>query len=162
MKSKFEAEVRKVLQKASKMYNIDISGIDVRFDIRKTAKIAGQAVIKDGTCYLRFHPEAVENHFDYMVKETIPHEVAHTVCQMLPNLGCNHDHGWSQVCKSLGGMSSRCHNLEIGHKGFLYKTSTGESIRLSLIRHNKLQRRKVKYYTTTKLGEIYPENYIGD
>lgn len=161
MEKQFIDLVRITLRAAGRVYSLDMSKVDIRLDIRG-ATTAGQAVLtNDGQYILRFHPDAVANHYDRMVNEVIPHEVAHIVCMMRPELGCNHDYGWKQVCKTLGGTSERCHDMQLGKKRkmrkFLYKVGE-ETVVLSAVRHNRLQRLKVQSYIIKQTGTTITHN----
>ena len=172
----FKAEVQACLARAGAMYGLEkqMANVQVRLDIRGY-RCAGQAIRKGFRFSLRFHPDAVEKHYDEMVANTIPHEVAHTVCQMRPELGKNHDAGWKRVCRSLGGDDSRVHTLEFGTKPnrpeYWYKTTTGYLIDVGPKRHSKLQAgmgynvrgngalRRDGYIGNTKPGQSQPEEY---
>jgi predicted SprT family Zn-dependent metalloprotease len=43
-----------------------------------------------------------------MLEDTVPHEIAHFVCQV-KGLGKNHDEGWRKVCRELGGNGITCY-----------------------------------------------------
>lgn len=55
----------------------------------------------------------IQNRYENVLNNTIPHEIAHFVCR-IHNLGNNHDEGWKFVCRELGGNGQRCSNrLEV-------------------------------------------------
>ena len=63
---------------------------------------------------LRFNQEAISKNWDHMVKETIPHEIAHLVAYAFPHLGAkNHDRGWQRIARSLGCNGDRCHTIDL-------------------------------------------------
>lgn len=163
MKDKFLVEVQNCLSKAQKLYDIDLSEVSIKLDIAGY-RIAGQACYAKKEFFLRFHPEFIKYHYDKMVAETIPHEVAHILCMIDPELGNNHDQGWKEVCKTLGGSGKTKHSLAIpGKPEFWYRSSVGHLIDLGLIRHNKIQRGKVFSYTLTKgRGIVTKDDYIGE
>jgi hypothetical protein len=79
---------------------------------------------------------------DEMIDETLPHELAHIVCYMKPELGRNHDSGWQRVCTSLGGNGNRTHSMEAvaGHgRTYEYITDRGHPVRLNERRHAAVQ-----------------------
>ena len=163
MQDKFLIEVQKCLGKAQELYDIDLSEVIVKLDIQGYT-IAGQAVYSKNKFIIRFHPEFVKYHYHKMVEETIPHEVAHILCMIDPELGNGHDYGWKQVCKSLGGKAKTRHDLAIpGKPERWYKSNLGHYVDLGLIRHNKLQCGKVEFYTLTKgRGTVTASDYIGE
>jgi predicted SprT family Zn-dependent metalloprotease len=162
----FKAEVRKCLDRAGKMYGLEeqMKNVDIRLDIRGY-RVAGMACRKGFVNFsLRFHPDAILKHWDEMVDNTIPHEVAHTVCQMNPTLGKNHDAGWKRVCRALGGDDSRTHTLEFGEKPTRkecwYRTTAGELVDIGPIRHAKVQ--KGATYNARGKGKIQADGYVGN
>lgn len=163
----FKAEVRKCLTLAGERYGLEeqMKLVKIRLDIRGY-RVAGQACRKGFQFSLRFHPDAIVKHYDEMVKDTIPHEVAHTVCQMNPTLGKNHDAGWKRVCRALGGDDSRTHDMKFGEKPVRkecwYRTSTGHVVDLGPIRHAKLQSNKFASYRCRGQGTVKAEGYIGN
>jgi|SRR5690554_3624671 len=76
------------------------------------------------------------------VNETIPHEVAHIVCQNFPHLGRRHDAGWKRVCLALGGDGKRCHAERVKRlrktKKFIYEVD-GNTFELGSCHHKRLQ-----------------------
>lgn len=119
---------------------------DVRLDLR--GKAAGMAGYKsrfgERHYFLRFNVEAMRLDWDGFVNDTIPHEIAHIICFMCPEMGKNHDAGWQNVCIALGGSGKLYHSLKLTPgrrtKKFMYVASCGTEIVLSTIRHNKVQR----------------------
>lgn len=160
----FRKEVRKCLTKAGEKYGLEkqMEHVKIRLDI-KGYRCAGQAVRKGFQFSVRFHPDAIIKHWDEMVNDTIPHEVAHTVCQMNPTLGKNHDAGWKRVCRALGGDDSRTHDMVFGDKPkrteCWYRTTTGELVDLGPIRHAKVQ--KGASYRARGAGRIQADGFVG-
>lgn len=163
----FTLEVRKCLEKAGKMYGLEeeMARVDIRIDIRGH-RVAGQAGRKHGQFFLRFHPDAIAKYYEDMVENTIPHEIAHLVCFMRPDLGKNHDSGWKRVCRALGGDDSRCHSMEFGEKPkrkeCWYRTTTGDLVDIGPIRHAKLQKNPYLTYRARGKGRIEASGFIGN
>jgi predicted SprT family Zn-dependent metalloprotease len=161
----FKTLVRECLTRAGEKYGLEeqMANVAIRLDI-KGYRCAGQAVRRGFQFSVRFHPDAVMKHWDEMVNNTIPHEVAHTVCQMRPELGKNHDAGWKRVCRSLGGDDARTHTLEFGTKpqrpAYWYKTTTGYMIDVGPQRHAKLQRGHG--YRVRGNGALRRDGYVGN
>lgn len=115
----FEALVKVCIAAAEAKYG-KMPAIRIRFDLRgRSAGIAGADGINPNTGeiirpYLRFNVEAIRNHWDEMVKQTIPHEVAHIVAYCFPRLGASHhNHAWRMIDRSLGGTGERCHRMQL-------------------------------------------------
>lgn len=132
-------------------WKVTLPDIQVRFDLR--GKSAGQAIKKYNreqgkfNYSMRFNVDMINNKgFDHIINETVPHELAHIICMYM---GWDKGHGkyWKSVCRQLGGTGKRCHNEEVTPvritQQFLYKTTCGKTIKVSKIRHNKIQKGKV-------------------
>lgn len=149
MRERYQAmqdQVARVLAQAEKLYGVKISPT-VSFNLR--GRVAGWAgctlcrVTRTASNFrLRFNCELIEGkHFDDMVNNTVPHEIAHLVCYARPDLGSKHDAGWQRVCLALGGDGKRCHTYEVSPKGggFTYRATCGTVITVSRQIHNKIQ-----------------------
>lgn len=91
---------------------------------------------------LRFNREVIPGkHFEDILANTVPHEVAHLCCYARPDLGRQHDAGWRRVCIALGGNGNTYHNYETTPKGggFTYQASCGTKVTVSKQIHNKIQ-----------------------
>lgn len=107
----FTKHVRAKLEEAVQRFGVKIDPNDVDVEYNINGRCAGRAIHRNGKYTLQFNAEAIEKHWDEMVKDTIPHEVAHLVCFAAPIFGKNHDHGWKRVCRTLGGDDSRTHDM---------------------------------------------------
>lgn len=80
-------------------------------------------------------------------KLTIPHEVAHMVCQLAPVYGKNHNKGWKRVCIMLGGDGERAYAA--GERGtiipgrrttqYLYQNQNDAQVWLGAVHHKRVQ-----------------------
>lgn len=141
----FSVEVYDQLRKAFELFDIgEIDYSDVLVDCNIRGGVAGRAGIdRQGNHYLHFNPEAIELYLDEMVKDTIPHEIAHTLCQIRPRLGRNHNAGWKRVCRALGGDDARTHTMKLtpGRVTNYYEYEVnGRVINIGPKRHAKIQR----------------------
>lgn len=135
------ARVKQLLAQAATFRNVTIPPVTTRFDLKGAA--AGMACKKFESYSLRFNIDMMTNEsWDHLYNNTIPHEVAHTVCQANPHYGKNHNAGWQRVCRALGGKADRCHSEPVIYakgKTYIYTSSIGSTIHLSSIRHRKVQ-----------------------
>lgn len=165
----FQVEVFKCITKAFEMYNItsiDPEDVAVRIDIR--GRCAGQAgyrtVYGERRYFLRFNIEAVEKHWDEQVNSTIPHEVAHLICYLRPELGKNHNSGWRRVAVSLGDKKAgaRTHSMELtsakAKTEYVYNVN-GNKVVLGPKRHSKLQK-GVATYSHRTYGKITRDMFV--
>lgn len=130
-----------IFAKVSEIYQLDMGGVDIRFDLKGRA--AGMACRRNGKhYYMRFNADMLKRDaFDHVITDTVPHEIAHIVCFMNPKLGSNHDAGWVNVCRILGGTGTRCHKEEVVYgKGatYEYTTTHGHQVRVSQTMHKRI------------------------
>ena len=131
-----------LIKRANQLYNTTLPPIDIKFNLR--GRVAGYAGYKGDYYYLRFNRDMIMGDaFDHILKDTVPHEIAHLVNFHLPHTGNAHNPGWQRVCFALGGNSQRLHNLPVKFargRTFEYINTHGRAIRISETIHNKIQR----------------------
>ena len=147
--------VEACLEKADEMYGLDlVAWTEITTNLK--GRNAGEAArCASGRYVVRINRQYIDDNFDYIVNDTIPHEIAHLVCFANPKLGSKHDNGWKTVCRSLGGSGTRCHHNEVIYaKGTTYRyiLANGETVTLSDRRHKKVQSGLT--YRTKKGGRI--------
>lgn len=155
---KFKAEVRRVLELANRKYAYKLSRDpfkDTEILFTKTGKTAAVAGEKNYKYYLNFNLQAIRKEWDDMFTNTIPHEVAHLVCYKFPHLGRDHNQGWKDVCRALGGDGAVTHSYSITHVhgSYIYKADCGTEVYLSKQKHNNVQRGSS--YRLTSTGGVY-------
>jgi predicted SprT family Zn-dependent metalloprotease len=141
-----QERIRKVFADAQTRYGVDLSDVQVRFDLR--GRCAGVAGYKGGlfgkrSYFLRFNRDMLHTDaFKHLIEDTVPHEIAHLTCFMRPELGSNHDAGWKRVCRELGGSGERCHQEQVVYANgetFQYKTTMGKLVTVSERIHRNIQ-----------------------
>ncbi len=136
-------KVKQVAELANKLYGVDLSKAPVSFNLK--GRVAGWAGCKicEGRKQVsfRFNCELIESdHFEDMMNNTIPHELAHGVCYLRPELGRKHDRGWQAVCLALGGDGKRTHNYDVVVKGrWDYLTDLGNKVSVTKRYHAAVQ-----------------------
>ena len=150
MQAKIQAiqtKVQECIKLAEAKFGITMPKVDVRFDLKGRA--AGMACMRYGTFFLRFnvnHMRLGGQTWEHLLNDTVPHEVAHTVCQAFPQFGRNHDQGWKRVCIALGGNGRRCYGEDdapeaiAASRPYVYITTAGHEIRITKVMHTKIQR----------------------
>lgn len=132
---------KEVFNLAEQLYRVNLGHVYVRFDNLGSA--AGQAGRIDDMYFIRFNRDMLKRSAAHHVhNEAVPHEVAHIVCFMIPELGTGHDVGWSIVCKSLGGEGTAMHDETVVYgKGatYEYTTTAGLKLRVSQQIHARVQ-----------------------
>ncbi len=162
-------KTQEILANAEKIFRIPglVEKTDLLFNLK--GGCAGQArasgarlgSIKPHTkLQIRLNPGLMETEegWDHIFNDTIPHEIAHLVCFVNPGFGKDHDAGWKEVCKKLGGTGNRCHPLKTFYgKGgtWEYISESGKAVHLSDKRHAQVQSGTVLTYT--KAGRVTKE-----
>ena len=139
--------VNEIIELAKTLYNLDLSKVSVRFDLKgSSAGMAGfrgvRGIVISRNYYVRFNTDLLNRETQTLVNDVVGHELAHTICQMNPSLGRNHDHGWARVCRSLGSNDSRTHSMAVVYgrgNTYEYITKSNRTVRLSQQRHNAIQ-----------------------
>jgi len=152
-------KVAECIRKANATFSITLPPIIIKFDLRGQA--AGQAVRKNGVHYVRFnvsHMRAGGKTWEHLLNDTVPHEVAHSCCQAFPKLGSGHDAGWRRVCIALGGNGQARYSEDDAPEAvsmnnpYIYITTQGHEVRISKVRHGKIQRGT--QYIVSNLGKL--------
>lgn len=143
----FETLVKLCIEAAEEKYG-KLPRIRIRFDLKGRA--AGQAyykrvrgVVEYG---VRFNVAAMNIDWDHMVKETIPHEIAHIVAYAKPELGAKgHNAGWKRIAWSLGCKGERCHTMPLpparasSRQRYFYRTDRGTELLVGPKHHARIQ-----------------------
>lgn len=140
-------KVAECISTAEREFGITMPNVDVRFDLK--GRSAGVAGFVGKKFYLRFnvhHMSLGGQTWEHLLNNTVPHEVAHTVCQAFPKFGRNHDRGWQRVCLALGGNGKRCYGEDdapeavAAQRPWVYITTAGHQVRVTKVIHSKIQK----------------------
>jgi len=165
MKSQIRNRAMEIISIASERYNLDLTGITLKFDLRGKSMGQMRAVITPkrvpGAITLRFNLQGAQADPDHMLNDTVPHEIAHAVAYLLGEDN-GHGAGWKMVCKALGGSGDRCHKVAVksAQREWLYVASCGTEVKLTTVRHNRLQRKGGHLVLKTTKGKIAAEHYV--
>lgn len=118
--------------------------VDIRFDLRGRA--AGMYTHRDGQRTIRFNPWLFANFYDDNLQNTVPHEVAHYLCDVIYGLRCVRPHGkeWRTIMSLLGAEPSTRHHYDLQgvpvrrHRRITYRCGCRQHT-LSLQRHRRIQ-----------------------
>lgn len=148
---------------ATKLYGVDLSRLITKIEIKGTK--AGTAQVVGGIPTMSLSIEACDKYSKEMAEVTIPHELAHIVCDLVHTNTKSHGKEWYDICIALGGTGATTHNMELTPtrktRKFLYLDTQDEEHTLTIIRHNKLQNGKVaSYCVTSTRAQILPRAFI--
>lgn len=161
----FTTEVYRQLDLAIAKFDLPITRnmVNVRCDVK--GRVAGWAIKKSATRYeMRFNREAIEKYTDKMVKDTVPHEIAHIVCYVKPSLGSSHDAGWKAVCRALGGDDSRTHHMKLTPGKAVNKhiyMVDGLKVQVGPKVHKAIQTGARSYHVKANKQPMYAHQWIG-
>jgi len=138
------SKIAEVIRIAREKYNVDLSRVNVSYDLK--GRVAGWAQRRGNVYTVKFNHDMLTRGdaavLKDMLEDTIPHEFAHIVCYMRPELGNNHNDGWRRVCIGLGGHGGRTHNYDVVMgKGttYEYTTDRGHKVRVGDRHHARIQ-----------------------
>lgn len=138
-------ETNQFLKSAGEYYNCEFPHIPVLFDL--SGKAAGMYRVKAGQRVIRYNPFIFSKYFDDNFNETIPHEVAHYVTDVLYGLKKIRPHGseWKSVMQVFGVAANRTANYDLAglpvrkYQTYVYHCGC-QDYELTSRRHNKILR----------------------
>jgi predicted SprT family Zn-dependent metalloprotease len=160
LQAQIRTRVAACIALAERTFGITLPQVAVLFDL--TGRAAGVAGCRGNSYYLRFntrHMAMGGQTWQHLINDTVPHEVAHTVCQAFPQFGHAHDAGWRRVCLALGGNGRRTYSeadapeAVAAMRPYVYVTTTGSELRVTKGIHTKIQR-GVSYSTRDGKGSV--------
>jgi SprT protein len=139
------AATHSCIQHAEQLLECELPPLPVAFDLKGRA--AGMYRVRNEQRQIRYNPYIFGKYFDDNLANTVPHEVAHYITDMLHGIRNVRPHGteWQAVMHKLGAEPSvTCHyNLEgiplRRQRRFSYRCACS-SHTISTVRHNRVQR----------------------
>ena len=168
-KREFIAKVRECQELARQKYpNFTLADEDLPIVFFAKGQTAGWAKYRRSmgkTVYnLEFNIDAIQKHWDDMVGNTVPHEMAHTVDRFMHGRSNGHGPIWKRIAKSLGCTGERTHNYTVEKarktKKFVYRATCGTVTDVGTKVHNRIQRGSVYTLQRTK-GKLHAECFTG-
>lgn len=144
---------------AEQKLGIKLPDISVDFDCHDSDTL-GYAI--DTTITLNLSHKCHRD-LNQLLNDTIPHEMAHVVCNLFPQFGCDHDDGWKNICRIFGIMGNAT-IVEINDRGvhgsrkrgFVYTNTLGKQVAVSKKMHIRIQdqRNRLSSFICLSGGEI--------
>lgn len=133
------------IQSASEYFDKPFKNIPVIFDL--TGKAAGMYRVKGRQQIIRYNPYVFSKYFDDNFNETIPHEVAHYIADVLHGLTKSRPHGneWKSVMQVFGVEANVTASYDLSglpvrkYQKFMYQCGC-QDFELTSRRHNKIIR----------------------
>lgn len=146
---------------AEKLFRRKLEIIPIRFDLK--ARAAGMYRIRNQKREIRYNPFLFARYFEDNLKVTVPHEVAHYICDILYGLKNIRPHGreWKSLMGQFQADPSRTCDYDLKGiplrkvKRYLYACAC-TTHQLSSVRHNRIQRNSARYLCLNCRQEIVP------
>lgn len=144
------AEVQRYISSAADFFAQAIPQIPILFDL--SGRAAGMYKINAGSRVLRFNPYLFAKYFHENLEDTVPHEVAHYVTDLLHGIKTIRPHGkeWQQVMRLFGVPPRATHRFDMQgipqrqQRRFHYRCACN-SYQLTTRRHNMISRGERRY-----------------
>ncbi|GJL83030.1 MAG: protein SprT [marine bacterium B5-7] len=143
-------ETDKRIAEASVRYGVAMSSIPVEFDL--TGQCAGMYQVRGRQMRIRYNPWIFQRHFEENLINTVTHEVAHYVVDMVNRGRRVRPHGdeWRQVMMDFNVIPEVRHQCDLSgipvrrQRRFDYECDCQEHA-LSTVRHNRVVAGRVVY-----------------
>ena len=155
--------VADVLRQCEQHFNQSFKPIEIRFDLR--GRSSGMYVVKHRQRYLRFNLFIFSKYFEDSLDNTVPHEVAHYISDVLFGIKNIRPHGkeWKAIMQQLGVEPRVTGNYDLAgipvkrQRRFDYACDCATH-QLTTVRHNKILRGKTQYFCRKCDGKLRCQN----
>ncbi len=141
------------LQRARALFGLALPEIPVRFDLQ--GQTAGMYRARGGRREIRYNPLVFAHWYRENLADTVPHEVAHYVVDVLHGRHARpHGMEWRAVMAAFGVAPKRTCDFDLSalpvrrERRFRYRCGCGEQ-QLSATRHNRVVRGQTRYRCRT-------------
>lgn len=153
-----DATLRQI-HRAAKLFGRPFMPIPVLFDLR--GRVAGMYRVRGRERVIRYNPYLFAKYFDDNLKETVPHEVAHYVIDMLYGAYRVKPHGaeWRAVMADFGAQAEVTCRYDLDgipmrvHRQYEYGCDCDRH-QLGSRRHNRIMRGEARYFCQRCRGEL--------
>ncbi|HYQ73001.1 MAG TPA: SprT-like domain-containing protein [Gammaproteobacteria bacterium] len=142
---------RRCIARAAVLFGRELADIPVRFDLRGRA--AGMYRVRNGKREIRYNPHLFSKYFSDNLANTVPHEVAHYVTDVLHGLRRVRPHGpeWRAVMRAFGAEPVATCRYDLDgipvrrQRRFHYRCDCSTHS-ISSVRHNRIRDGRVRYH----------------
>ena len=158
------------VNKGNEIFNTDLGMPTVLFKKRGTT--AGTAWYDK--MELDFNAGLLVDNFEHFMNDTIPHEVAHLIDKHVyghrrtySGKRISHGQTWKSIMRQLGVDPERCHKMDTSKtampitKHIYVCEGCKQELVISQVRHNKLLRGRVKYYSHCRGTKLVFKETLG-
>ncbi len=148
---------------ASKIYDRPFSIIPINFKL--TGRAAGMYHVQRNSRYIRFNPYIFAKYFADNLQQTVPHEVAHYIADLLYGIRNIKPHGkeWKSIMHQFGAETRATCRYDLQgipqrqHRRFAYQCRCRQ-YEISTRRHNMIKRGERRYYCPACKADIKPSD----
>lgn len=144
--------------RARRLYAHPLPDIPVRFDLR--GQLAGMYRVRGERREIRYNPLVFARWYGENLADTVPHEVAHYVVDVLHGRRARpHGAEWRTVMNAFGVAAQRTGDFDLGdlpvrrERRFRYRCPCSEH-QLSATRHHRVLRGQSRYHCRACTGEL--------
>ncbi|MGB5607304.1 MAG: SprT-like domain-containing protein [Gammaproteobacteria bacterium] len=145
------AETHRCIRRAGRLLASGFQMVPVRFELQGRA--AGMYRVHKGERVIRYNPYIFSKYFDDSLANTVPHEVAHYITEVLYGLVNVRPHGreWQNIMRMLGAEPSVTCRYDLTgiplrrQRHFIYRCACTRHA-LSAVRHKRSSSGKARYY----------------
>ena len=153
------------LRQARMLYRHALPDIQVRFDLHGCS--AGMYRVRGERREIRYNPLVFAHWYAENLAETVPHEVAHYVVDMIHGRSARpHGPEWCAVMAAFGVAPRRTSDFDLSalplrrERRFAYRCACGPQ-QLSATRHNRVRRGQSRYRCRACGEELRPDRSAG-
>ncbi|KAA3624277.1 MAG: metallopeptidase (SprT family) [Proteobacteria bacterium] len=145
------AETRRRVRQAARCYGVQLADVAVVFDLGGAS--VGMYCARGGHRRIRFNPHLFARHFEENLRDTVAHEVAHYVVDVLFGREGVKPHGaqWREAMRKFGVTPTVRHEFDLRglsvrrQRRFAYVCDCREH-QLTTVRHNRVVARRAVYH----------------
>lgn len=139
------------IEQASELFARNFAVVPVIFDLRGRA--AGMYRLRNGERVIRYNPFIFERYFEDNLAQTVPHEVAHYIADIVHGFTNIRPHGpeWRQIMQFFGADTRATCQYDLEglpvrkYRQFQYRCACREHA-LTSRRHNRIERKQARYF----------------
>jgi predicted SprT family Zn-dependent metalloprotease len=116
LKMKVWDRIHELNKKTTVIYGVVIPNVEVKYDLAGT-RVAGMAVtiVEQQKFIMHLHEAALLEYSENYIEETVVHEFAHLVQDLVWGETRSHGREWKNVMKSFGAKPDRCHSMDLSN-----------------------------------------------
>lgn len=164
LQQRIQSVVNGCIDKAIKKFGIDRVPVNIPIVYKTKSVAAGKAHVTFShrfgfrpemtECCININPVLLNENIEYVVNQTVPHEVAHVVAySVYSNAIRGHGIEWSNIMRLFGCEPNRCHQLNVSsinqirnRKNYTVNCTCGKLLEISSNRATKMKNGKSYFH----------------